>query len=111
MKIKTQDYDNFTVIQLHGEFDSEFTEIFQNTITEAIAKHNDGVALDMSKVTFIDSEGLERLLWARDYCNENNCFLKCVSLDENCRKILEITRLESEFDCYDDINRAVKSIT
>ncbi|MBW8002107.1 MAG: STAS domain-containing protein [Planctomycetes bacterium] len=109
MKIKTQDHDNFTVVQLDGEFDSEFTELFQNVITETAIKHKVGIVLDMAKVTFIDSEGLERLLWARDYSSENNCQLKVVSLEENCKKILEITRLENEFECYDKIENVVKS--
>ena len=48
----------------------------------------------MSGVGFIDSEGLELLLWIKDYCGENNCQLRIAGLDENCAKILEVTRLD-----------------
>ena len=109
MKVKTQDYNNVTVVELQGELDGDFTELFQNTITGIIATHKAGIVLDISNVGFIDSQGLEQLLWARDYCNENNCQLRLAGLDENCAKILEITRLENEFDRYAELSEAVKS--
>ena len=109
MRIKTQDYNDVTVVELQGELDAEFGESFQNTISSIIVKNRDGIVVDMSKVDFIDSVGLEKLLWARDYCNENNCQLKFAGLGENCHKILEITRLENEFDCYSELTEAVKS--
>ena len=109
MKIKTQDYNDVTVVELQGELDGDSVELYQNTITDIVGKHQAGIVLDMSGVGFIDSEGLERLLWARDYCNENNCQLRLAGLDENCVKILEITHLGSEFDRYTELAEAVKS--
>jgi anti-sigma B factor antagonist len=109
MKVKTQNYNGVTVVELQGELDSDVAELFRNTITDVIAKHKTGIVLDMSGVGFIDSAGLEQLLWVRDYCNENKCELRLAGLDENCTRILEITRLASEFDCYAELARAVKS--
>ena len=109
MKVKTQDYNDVTVVELQGELGSDFTKLFQNTITDIITTHRVGIVLDMSEVGFIDSEGLEQLLWARDYCSDNKCQLRLVGLDENCAKILEITRLENEFDRYAELSEAVKS--
>jgi hypothetical protein len=48
-------------------------------------------------------------LWTRDYSNENHCQLRLAGLDENCEKILEITRLNNEFDRYVEVAEAVKS--
>ena len=109
MKIKRQDYNDVTVVEMQGELDGDAVELFQNTITDIIRKHSTGIVLDMSNTGFVDSEGLERLLWARDYCNENKCQLRLAGLDENCAKILEITRLENEFDRYAELAKAVKS--
>jgi len=109
MKIKTQPYNDVTVVKLQGELDSDFTDLFQNTITEMVAAHTTGIVLDMIEVGFIDSQGLERLLWAKDYCNANNCQLRLAGLDENCSKILEITRLENAFERYAELAEAVKS--
>ncbi|MHC4123645.1 MAG: STAS domain-containing protein [Planctomycetota bacterium] len=109
MKIEIQDYNNVLVMELQGELDGDSVEVFQNTIAEIIQKNKTGVVLDMSNVSFIDSEGLEQLLKAKDYCIENKCQLRLAGLDENCSKILEITSLESEFDHYVELAKAVKS--
>ena len=109
MKINTQDYNDVTVAELQGEMDGDVGELFRRTITEIIAAPKTGVVLDMSGVGFVDSQGLEQLLWARDYCNENRCELRLAGLDENCLKIMEITRLASEFDHYAELANAVKS--
>jgi anti-anti-sigma factor len=109
MKIKTQNYNDVAVVELQGELDSETIELFQNTITGIIATHKVGIVLDMSDVGFIDSAGLEQLLSVRDYCNENDCQLRLAGLDETLTKILEVTRLENEFECYAELAEAVKS--
>ncbi len=109
MKIKTQLYNDVTVVKLQGELDSDFTDLFQNTITDIVAARGTGIVLDMSEVGFIDSQGLERLLWAKDYCSANSCQLRLAGLDENCSKILEITRLENVFERYAELAEAVKS--
>ena len=109
MKIKIQDYGNVTVVELQGELDADFAELFQNTITDIIAKNKTCIVLDMSAVGFIDSQGLEQLLWTRDYCNENKRELRLAGLDENCLRILEITQLEHEFEHYSELTEAVKS--
>ena len=109
MKIKTQDYNAVTVIELQGDLDGDFIQLFQDTISGIIAANRSGIVLDMSNIGFIDSEGLEQLLWARDYCNDNNCQFRLAGLDESCKKILEITRLEKEFDRYAELAEAVKS--
>jgi anti-sigma B factor antagonist len=97
------------VIELQGDFDGDSNEAFKNAITEIIAAQKVSIVLDMSGVGFIDSIGLEQLLWMRDYCRQNRCELRLAALDENCAKILEITRIENEFDRYSGLAEAVKS--
>jgi anti-sigma B factor antagonist len=109
MKVTIQDYNDVTVVELQGELDSDVTELFQKTITDVIAAHKTSIVLDMSGIGFIDSQGLEQLLWARDYCNLNKREFRLAGLDENCRRILEVTRLENEFDHYAELAEAVRS--
>jgi len=109
MKVKVQDYNDVTVVELQGELDADVAEVFQSTITDIVTKRKTGVVLDMSEVNFIDSSGLELLLWSREYCNENKGEMRLAGLDENCLRILEITRLMNEFDHYVELAEAVKS--
>ena len=109
MKINTQDYNNVTVVELQGEFVDEFMESFRDTMNKLIAMKKNGIVVDMKGVTFVDSAGLEQLLWLRDYCCEMRCQLKLANLSEDCSTILHITRLENEFDKYGELAEAVKS--
>ncbi len=109
MRIHSQDYNDVTVIELQGEVDGEITEALRSRIVETIAGQRTGIVLNMSDVNFIDSRGLELLLWVRDYCRQNRTQLRLAGLDENCEKILEITRLQDEFDRHAELAEAVKS--
>ncbi|MHC4172391.1 MAG: STAS domain-containing protein [Planctomycetota bacterium] len=109
MKVNIQDYGDITVVELQGDLDGDVAELFQNTITDIIGKRKTGIVLDMSGVGFIDGRGLEQLLWSRDYCNQNKREFRLAGLDESCVRILEITRLENEFDHYAELAEAVKS--
>ena len=109
MKVRAQDYNDVTVVELQGDLDGDSIELLQNTITDIIAKRKAGIVLDVSGVGFVDSRGLEQLLRSRDYCNENKCELRLAGLDENLIKILEVTQLEKKFDRYAELAEAVKS--
>jgi len=109
MKVKIQDYNEVTVIELQGELDGDVSELFKKTITDVIGKCKSSIVLDMSGIGFIDSQGLEQLLWARDYCNQNKRGFRLAGLDENCMRIMEITRLDNVFEHYAELTEAVKS--
>lgn len=109
MQIRTQNYNDVTVVELQGELARETIKIFQDNTSSVIAAGSKGMVIDMTKVGFIDSIGIEELLRLRDYCREKGCQLKLAGLEENCEKILEITRLAQYFDIYDELANAVKS--
>ena len=109
MKISTQNYNTVTVVDLQGDVDAEVADALKNTVCDIVSKQGTGIVLNMSDVSFIDSQGLELLLWVRDYCRRNKAQLRLAALGENCEKILEITRLESEFDRHTELAEAVKS--
>ncbi len=86
----------------------------QDQIKQAVRKAvTDGakaVFLDLNGVEFIDSQGLELLLWVRDYCQISLVAFRLVGLDQTCLKILEITRLSDEFNCSPDLACAIRSL-
>jgi anti-anti-sigma factor len=84
--------------------------MLKGAMNDLVSAKKLGIVLDLNDVSFIDSKGLECLLWLRDHCSGNICSLKLAALSENCGKILEITRLEREFDRYGSIAEAVKSL-
>ncbi|MBW8016379.1 MAG: STAS domain-containing protein [Planctomycetes bacterium] len=109
MKISTQNYNDVTVVELHGDFTSEFSKPFEDAVKEVIQQGAAGIVLDMTHISFIDSLSLEQILWLRDYCNDKLRQLKIAGLDETCEKILSVTRLEKQLDTYEELSEAVKS--
>lgn len=109
MRINTQHYNDVTVIELQGEVDGDVSDLLKDTVTSTVAGHRTRIVLDMTNVSFIDSQGLELLLWVRQYCRQNKAQLSLAGLDENMEKILEITGLQAEFDCHTELAKAVRS--
>jgi anti-anti-sigma factor len=109
MRINTQNYNDVTVIELQGEVDGDITDAMKDTITGVVAGRRRRIVLDMSNVNFVDSQGLELLLWIRQYCRQNKAQLKLAGLDENIEKILEITGLQTDFDRHTELAEAVRT--
>lgn len=109
MRINTQDYHDVTVVEIQGEIDGDVAEMLSDTITETIADGRTRIVIDMSNVGSIDGQGLEMLLWVRDYCRQHRAQLRLAGLDETRGKILEVTRLQFEFDQHAELAEAVKS--
>jgi len=109
MRINTQNYNDVTVIELQGEVDGDVTDSVKDTITSVVAGSRMRIVLDMSNVSSIDSQGLELLLWVRQYCQQNKTQLKLAGLEENIEKILEITGLQTDFDRHTELAEAVRS--
>ena len=98
---KAEDYNNVCVLSLDGDLSGEATQAVRKLADERV-DHRQIVdfVIDFEKASFFDSEGLETLLWLKRRCEDLFGQLKLVNLDDNCRKILEITRLEHRFECH-----------
>ncbi len=111
MPIKSEDYGNICVIALNSDFVGEITKEVKETAEERIEKRRlVDFVIDFEKVAFVDSEGLETLLWLKRRCEDLFGQIKLINLDDNCRKILEITRLEHRFECHADLAGALKTM-
>ena len=111
MAIKCEEYNQVSVMSVDGDFVGENTQAARKAIEELIDKRQIvDFVLDFEKAGFVDSEGLETLLWIKRRSEDLFGQVKLVNLDENCRKILEITRLEHRFECHADLAAALKTM-
>ena len=109
MAIKCDEYDHVCVIALTGEFAGPDTEAVCRAVEERLANRRSvDFVIDFEKSPFISSEGLEALLAVRRRCEERRGQVRLAGLDSNCRKILQITRLESRFECHADLATALR---
>ena len=111
MAIKCEDYNHVCVISLDGDLTADASAEVRRQVDQRIDHHRIvDFVLDLEKTDFIDSEGLETLLWLKRRCEDLFGQIKLVNLDDNCRKILEITRLEHRFECHGDLAGALKTM-
>jgi anti-sigma B factor antagonist len=111
MPIKVDEYNQIAVFTITGDFAGGESEVLRKLVDESIDKKQlVDFVIDFEKCPFVDSEGLETLLWIKRKCEDLFGQIKLVNLDENLRKILEMTRLEHRFECHGDMNLALKTM-
>lgn len=110
MGIKCDEYAHVCVIALTGDFVGTDTEQVRSAVDERLASRRAvNFVIDFEGSRFISSEGLEALLAVRRRCEERRGHVKLAGLDDNCRKILQITRLDRHFECHPDLQTAMKA--
>jgi anti-anti-sigma factor len=111
MAVKAEDYSNVCVIALEGDVTTESSQLIRATVEARVEQQRIvDFVIDFEKVDFIDSEGLETMLWLKRRCEDLFGQIKLVNLKENVHKILEITRLEHRFECHPDLAGALKTM-
>ena len=109
--MKCEEYNNICVLTPNGEFSGPEAEAARKNVEELIDKKQlVDFVIDFEKTNFIDSEGLETLLWVKRKTEDLFGQVKLATLDENCKKILELTRLEHRFECHADLAGALKTM-
>ena len=109
MAVRCDAYNQVAVLTVEGDLTGDNALALRKNAEEQI--HQKQIAdfvIDFERCGFVDSEGLETLLWLKRRVEELFGQIKIVALDENCKKILEITRLEHRFECQKDLAAALK---
>ena len=65
---------------------------------------------DFSKSAFIDSQGLETMTFAADQSRPHGGRVVLAGPNDNCRKILEMTRLDRRFELFPTPDAALMAI-
>ena len=108
--IRTDEYNRTCVLSVAGDLAGEDAAALRRAVDSVVAAAKVAeVVIDLEKCEFIDSDGLESLLWARRQVESAAGRLKLAGLDEHCRKILEVTRLAPHFESHPDVASAMKN--
>ena len=111
MAIKCDEYGQVCVITLNGDFVGEDIAAVRKAVEEAIdARQIVDFVIDFEKCGFVDSEGLETLVWVRKRTDDLFGQVKLSTYDENVKTILEITRLAQRFECHEELAGALKTM-
>ena len=112
MNIATELYGHALMLNLKGDLTDDSLGPLRQAIDHQLSGKDEVIdlVLNMENVPFIDSVALEYLLDLQDRLAERLGQVKLAACDENIRKILEITRLDSTFELYANANEAVKAL-
>ena len=110
MKISYEDKGPVTVLSISGDLSVDEAARFQRETLQRFDQNIRDFVLDLESLDFIDSRGLESLLWLQDKCSELLGQVRLAACPEHINKVLEVTRLNTRFDCHPDVAAAVSSL-
>ena len=110
MKIDHDQEGQLTVVRLSGEMTVDALEPLRKLVQDRLDADGRDFVFDLSEVEFIDSEGLEALLWARDAALEGLGQVRLAGPSENVRRILHVTRLGGELETHPGVDEARASL-
>ena len=101
---------NVTILTLSGKIVGGPESLkFNQTLSNLIDEGNVNVILDLSKIELMNSSGLGIIIHSVNQLKQNNGSLKLANVSSKIKQIMEITKLDSIFDCYDTVDEAVDS--
>ena len=110
MNVTRSQQGRITILSVHGAVIAEDLEVFDSAIEETATTGLNKIVLDFKLVPFIDSAGLERLLTLTSEISRRGGDIRIASLNDVCRDIFAVTRLESLLLVFDSREAAVRSL-
>ncbi|MBC8373349.1 MAG: STAS domain-containing protein [Phycisphaerae bacterium] len=110
MKIDQEHYEDMTMLIPNDSLVGDDAVQFGEVLAGVMAENPEDLVIDVSKVTQIDSKGLEVLVDATEQLIRSGRALKLAGADETLREILELTELASLFEYSDSVEYTPEAI-
>ena len=110
MRIDTRSKDNGAILHLNGKVIGDGVPQLKRTIEERINSGADWLIIDLAEVPLMDSSALGTIIAAFLKLREKNGKLVLLNARKNILDVLAITKLDSLFEVYDDMQVALESI-
>jgi len=110
VKLSVRKVGDVTVIDAVGRITlGEGASSFRDTIRDLVSKGEKKLVLNLGNVTYIDSSGIGELVSAFTTVTNQGGQLKLLNLTKRIQDLLQITKLYTVFEVYDDESAAVRS--
>jgi anti-sigma B factor antagonist len=98
-----RDESNWAVVEMSGELDmGNANEFKKQIIDELVSKGNINVALDFTKMEYIDSSGLGVIVSLHKRCKINGGRLAICGMNETLSRLFKLTSLDKALNIYAD---------
>ena len=85
------------------------TEMVRNKLKELLSAGHHQIIVNLGEVTYLDSVGLGTLIGAFTSARNVGGSLKLLHLPRGVQQLLQVTRLSTVFEIYEDLATAVAS--
>ncbi|MBI3278549.1 MAG: STAS domain-containing protein [Acidobacteria bacterium] len=110
VKLITRQVGDVTVIDAAGRITlGEGSSAFRETLRDLVAKGHKKLLLNLGEVSYIDSSGIGELVSGFTTATNQGAQLKLLGLTKRVKDLLQITKLYTVFEVYDDEAQAVRS--
>lgn len=112
VKLTTRQVGDVTVMDAAGRITlGEGSSAFRDTLRELLTKGNNKVLLNLGDVSYIDSSGIGELVSGFTTITNNGGQLKLLNLNKRIKDLLQITKLYTVFEVFEDEAAAVRSFS
>ncbi len=110
LKIGTREVKDTIILDLSGQLTlGEASAALRAEVLDAVSHGYRKMLLNLAEVTYIDSAGIGELTSAFTSVKNRDGALKLVNLTKRVHDLMQITKLYTIFDVYDDERKAVAS--
>ncbi|HUY94209.1 MAG TPA: STAS domain-containing protein [Terracidiphilus sp.] len=103
LTIASREVDGVTVLDLSGRITlGEGSVQLREAVRDLISKGARNILLNMSDVNYIDSSGLGELVSAFTTAKNQGASVKLLGLTKKVKDVLQLTKLYTVFDVYED---------
>ncbi len=112
VKLTTRQVGDVTVIDASGKITlGEGASTFRDAVRDLVAKGSKKLLLNLSNVTYIDSSGIGEMVSGFTTVTNHGGNLKLLGLSKRIKDLLQITKLYTVFEVFDDEASAVRSFS
>ncbi len=110
LKMTDRVVDNVTVVDLEGRIVlGEESNAMRERVKSLLAQNKRNIVLNMANVTYIDSAGLGTLVASFHSARSQGATLKLANLGAKFREVLQVTKLLTVFEVFDNETAAIQS--
>lgn len=110
LKMRTREVNGLVIVDLSGQITlGEASAALREEVRDQAGHGFNRILLNLGEVTYIDSAGLGELTAAYTSIKNRGGQLKLLNLTKRVHDLMQITKLYTVFEVYDDEKKAVAS--
>jgi anti-sigma B factor antagonist len=110
MKVATRQVDGITILDLSGRITlGEGSVTLRDAVHDVLAKGSKKILLNLENINYIDSSGIGELVSGFTSVRNAGGELKLLNLTKKVHDLLQITKLYTVFDIWDNEASAITS--